>query len=99
MFYKKKIIFLWYTIISESTDFTYYQRNRNVLLNRAKDYYENKKDRSREQAKNKYRNLSEEDKNKKKEYWKNRYHNMSEEKKQKLKKYQKKYRESKKVSI
>ena len=49
----------------ESTDLTYYQRNRNVILNRAKDYYENDKDRLREQAKNKYRKLSEEEKIKK----------------------------------
>ena len=45
--------------MSESTDLTYYQRNRNVILNRAKDYYENDEDRLREPAKNKYRNLSE----------------------------------------
>ena len=37
---------------------TYYQRNRNVILNRAKDYYENDKERLREQARDKYRNLS-----------------------------------------
>ena len=43
---------------------TYYQRNREIMLNRAKDYYENDKERRREQARNKYRNLSEEDKNK-----------------------------------
>ena len=43
---------------------TYYQRNREIVLNRAKDYYENNKERLREQARNKYRNLSEEDKNK-----------------------------------
>ena len=44
-------------------------RNRNVILNRAKDYYEtDKKKRLREQARDKYRNLSEEDKNKKREY-------------------------------
>ena len=60
------------------------------ILNRAKDYYENDKERLREQARDKYRNLSEGDKNKKREYGKNRYHNMSEEKKQKLKEYQKK---------
>ena len=57
---------------------TYYQRNREIMLNRAKDYYENDKERLREQARNKYRNLSEEDKYKKREYGKNRYHNMSE---------------------
>ena len=61
---------------------TYYQKNQNVILNRAKDYCENDKERLREQAKNKYRNLSEEERNKKGEYSQNRYHNMFEEKKQ-----------------
>ena len=51
------------------------------MLNRAKDHYENDKERLREQAREKYRNLSAEDKNKKREYRKNRYHDMSEEKK------------------
>ena len=63
---------------------TYYQRNREIMLNRAKDYYENDKETLREQPRNKYRNLSEKDKEKKKEYGKNRYRDMSEEKKQKL---------------
>ena len=45
---------------------TYYQRNRDVILKRAKDYYEKGKERLRMQARDKYRNLSEEDKNKKK---------------------------------
>ena len=45
------------------SDLTYYQRNRDVILNRAKDYYENDKERLREQARGKYRNLSEEEKN------------------------------------
>ena len=61
-----------------------------MILNTAKDYYENDKERLREKARDKYRNLSEEDKNEKKEYGKNRYHNMFEENKQKLKEYQKK---------
>ena len=60
---------------------TYYQRNRDVILNRAKDYYENDKERLGEKARDKYRNLSEEDENIKKEYVKNSYHYMSEEKK------------------
>ena len=46
-------------------DLTYYQRNRDVILNRAKDYYENDKERLREQARDKYRNLSDEEKPKK----------------------------------
>ena len=33
---------------------TYYQRNREVILNRAKDYYENNKELLTERAKNKY---------------------------------------------
>ena len=45
---------------------TYYQRNREVILNRAKDYYENNKDLLREKAKDKYRELSEEEKDVKK---------------------------------
>ena len=83
--------------MSENTDLTYYQKN--VVLNKAKDYYKNNKVILRGQARDKYRNLSEEEKNKKREYGKNRYHNMSEEKKQRLKEYQKHYREAKKVSI
>ena len=42
---------------------TYCQKNRDVILNRAKDYYENDKERLRDKARDKYRNLSEEDKN------------------------------------
>ena len=53
---------------------TYYQRNREVILNRAKDYYENNKEllreKERERAKNKYRELSEEEKSIKREYGK-----------------------------
>ena len=45
--------------MSEYADLTYYQKNREVILNRAKDYYENDKERLREQARDKYRNLSE----------------------------------------
>ena len=51
---------------------SFYQRNREVILNRAKDYYENNKEllRERERAKNKYRELSEEEKNIKGKYGK-----------------------------
>ena len=43
----------------------YYQK---LIINRAKDYYENDKKRLREQGRDKYRNLSEEKKNQKREY-------------------------------
>ena len=81
--------------MNECADLTYYQRNRDVIINRAKHYYEYDKERLREQARDKYRNLSEEEKNKKRDYGKNRYRNLSEEKKR-LKEYQKNYREAKK---
>ena len=60
---------------------TYHQRNRDVILIRAKYYYKNVKERLKDNARDKYRNLSEEEKNKKREYGKNRYHNISKEKK------------------
>ena len=47
----------------ENTDLTYYQRNRDLVLNRAKDYYENDKERLKRQVRDKQRNLSEEEKN------------------------------------
>ena len=56
--------------MSGSADLTYYQRNRDVILNRTKDCYKNDKESLREQASNKYRNLSEEEKDLKKRIWK-----------------------------
>ena len=58
VFYK---LFLLYIKMSEGADLTYYQRNQDVILNRAKDFHENDKKRLREQARNKYRNLSKEE--------------------------------------
>ena len=67
-----------------------------MILNGAKDYYKNDKERLREQARDKYRSLSEEEKNEKRKYGRNIY-NMSEEKRQRLKEYQKNYREARKL--
>ena len=50
MFYK---FFLLYIKMSESAYLTDYQRNWDVIVNRAKDYYENDKERLREQARDK----------------------------------------------
>ena len=50
------------------SNLTYYQRNRDVILNRAKYYYENDKERLMEEARDEYKNLSEE--KKKKRIWK-----------------------------
>ena len=35
--------FIIYKKMRESADLTYYQKNRDVILNRAEDYYENNK--------------------------------------------------------
>ena len=64
------INFLLYIKISKNTDLTYYQKNRDGMLNKAKCCCENNKERLRGQARDKYRNLSEEEKNKKREYGK-----------------------------
>ena len=56
--------------MNEYVDLTYYQKNRDMILNGAKGYYENDKERLRGQARDKYKSLSEEEKNKKREYGK-----------------------------
>ena len=60
VFYK---IFFIYMKMSESTYLTYYQRKRDVIVNRANNYYKNNKNRLKEHARGKYRNLSEQEKN------------------------------------
>ena len=73
--------------MSESTDLTYYQKNINVILNRAKDYYKYNKQRLMIQAREITETYLKKNKIKKREYAKNRYRNMSEEQKPKLKEY------------
>ena len=36
--------------MSEISDLTYYQENRDLILNKAKDYYKNNKERLKEQV-------------------------------------------------
>ena len=67
---------------------TYCQRNKDVIIKRAKDYHKNDKERLREQVRYKYRNLSEEEKKIKRGNM-DETDIMSEEKKQNLKEYQK----------
>ena len=68
---------------------TYYQRNKEVILNR---------DELNVKARDKYKELSEEEKDIKREYGRNRYHNMSEEDKQRLKEYQRNYHRSRQTT-
>ena len=73
--------------MSESTDLTYYQKNINVIRNRAKDYYKYNKERLMIQAREITETYLKKNKIKRREYGKNRYRNMSEEQKPKLKEY------------
>ena len=76
--------------MNECVDWTYYQENWDVILNRAKDY-ENDKERLIEQARDKYRKFSEEER---KQKWEYEYVRRKEKKT--LKEYQKNYCEAKK---
>ena len=55
-----------------SVEETYYQKNKDVILNRAKDYYENDKERLKEQQEinTEEENYPKKKKNKKKRIWK-----------------------------
>ena len=90
-----KGVFSLYIKMAENTDLTYHLRNKDLILNKAKDYYKNNKERSREQARDQYKSLSEVEKNKRREYGKNRYHSMFEEKRQRQR-ISKNYYETKK---
>ena len=59
VFYKN---FVSHIKMSENNNLTYYQKNWDVILNRAKDYSKNDKERLRERARDKSRNLSDEEK-------------------------------------
>ena len=65
--------------MSKNTQLTYYQKNKDVILNKAKDYYKNNSDKIKKQARHKYNNP--EEKIKKIIYEKNKYHNMTEQEK------------------
>ena len=52
--------------MANNANLTYYQRNKELMLNKAKEQYRNNKDRLGKQAREKYTGLSEEEKDKKK---------------------------------
>ena len=74
---QKKNVYLF--IIQKTDNKTYYQRNREKILNKSKDCYKNDNERLREHARKNIETYLKKIKLKKREYGKNRYHNMSEE--------------------
>ena len=93
---KKVDHYNFFSLHIKISETTYYQRNKETKLNRAKDYCENNTEVLRDKARHKSSELSEEDKNIKRQYGRNRFKNISEEEKERLKKYQKNYREANK---
>ena len=57
---KKGFLEIFFHYIKMDNTTYYEKKNKEIMLNREKDYYENDKERLRDQARNKYRNLSEE---------------------------------------
>ena len=57
----------------------HYRKNRDIIINRAKEENKNNQGRLKEQARDKYRELSKEEKDIKREYGRNRYKNISDE--------------------
>ena len=80
----------------ESADLTYYPRNRDAILNRAKDYCKNDKDRLMGQVRDKHRKLYEGERNNKKSTGRIDITICLKKKNQRLKEYQKSYRKAKK---
>ena len=66
---------------------TYYQKNRDLMLKKAKEYYENNKEKRREYGRNRYHNMITEEIDKINENRRYRYYRLSEEIKNKKRKY------------
>ena len=73
---KKERYYNFFSLYVKMSETTFYKRNRETVLNRAKCYYKNNKEELKEKARNKYRELYDEEKNIKRKYGRNRYHNM-----------------------
>ena len=78
---KNSVIIIFFSFYIKMSETTYYKRNREIVLNRAKYFYKNNNEKLREKARKRYRELSEEEKSINIEYGRNRYHNMTEQKK------------------
>ena len=75
--------------MSTSTRLTYYPKNRDVILKKARDKYNKPEEKIKKimYEKNKYCNITEEQKNKRTDRERNRYRNMTEEEKEKRREY------------
>ena len=74
-----------------SETLSYYKKNRDKILNRAKEYYQKNKETINEKCKKKYKELNDADKETIKNDRMNRYNNMDDEAKIKLEEYRRQY--------
>ena len=71
---------------SNSPKLTYYQRNRDNMLQRSKEYYENNKDRRKEYQRNRFHDMSVEERDKSNEYHRILYSKLDDDRKNKMRK-------------
>ena len=62
--------------MANNVHLTYYQRNKELVISKAKEFYKNNKDKLSKQAREKYQGLPEEEKDKNRTYRINKYHTM-----------------------
>ena len=77
--------------VSGEVILSYYQKNRDKILNRAKEYYQKNKETINEKREKKYKELNDADKDIIKNDRMNRYSSMEDEAKMKLKEYRRNY--------
>ena len=62
VYYKNlQILFFIYKASIDTKILTYYQKNRNTILKRSKDYYENNKEQRKQYRRDKYNNMTDEE--------------------------------------
>ena len=71
---------------SNSQKLTYYQRNRDAMLQRSKEYYENNKDKRKEYQRIRFHNMSVEERDKLNEYHRTWYSKLNDDSKNKMRK-------------
>lgn len=69
-----------------SVKLMYYLRNKDALLQKSYEYYQNNKDKRKEYQRNRYNNMSKEEKDKLNEYHRRWYSNLDDNKRDIIKK-------------
>ena len=73
-------------MISNSQNLTYYQRNRDTMLQRSTEYYKNNEGRMKEYQTNRFHNMTIEERDKLNEYHRTWYSKLDDDRKNKMRK-------------